>query len=425
MFTKLVKTFKRIITGIFRRINTEYTIVCLYPMLYKKYSKLPVDENKVIFIESRLPVLSNSFHVLYDKLYRETNFTLSCHFLRKTFVSRKEYNRRCSELIKEMATAKYVFLDEATHIFGRFTVRPETVVTQLWHGCGAFKKFGYSTEGGTHGSSKAAKERYPTHKNYTHVTVSSSEVMWAYEEAMRYPHEKGVVKSLGISRTDIFFDESFISKSYEKLYELFPQAKNKKVILYAPTFRGNVENAEAPDILDLKILNKSLADDYVVIIKHHPLVKSRPSIPEELSDTFAVDFSDSMSIESLLCVSDICISDYSSLIYEYSLFKKPIIFLASDLKNYFDSRGFYYDYESLTPGPVFASSEEVADYISDIESRFNNQEVTDFCNRFMSACDGKATERIIDTVFGISYNANIKNKILPEDDYHNIPSSDS
>lgn len=425
MVNNILKIIKKIITGVFRRINTEYTIVRLYPRIYKKYSKLPVDEKKVIFIESRLSELSNSFHVLYDTLYAETDFSLNCHFLRKTFVSRKEYNRRCLELIKDIATAKYVFLDEATHIFGRITMRPETVVTQLWHGCGAFKKFGYSTEGGTHGSSKMVKERYPAHKNYSHVTVSSPEIIWAYEEAMRYPRESGVVKALGISRTDVFYDKSFIEKSFKELYSLFPSAENKKVILYAPTFRGNVENAQAPDILDLKVLSEALKDEYVLVIKHHPLVKNRPVIPENLNGSFVVDFSDIMHIESLICVSDICVSDYSSLIYEYSLFEKPIIFLTPDLKDYFDSRGFYYDYDELTPGPVLSTCEELINFIKNVDNTFDKQRITDFRNRFMSSCDGNATKRIIDAVFGESYNKHKKFNTLPKDNYHTVPNADN
>ncbi len=425
MISKLFNTIKRILFGVLRRINTEYTIVFLYPRIYKKYARMPVDEKKVIFIESRLSELSNSFHLLYDKLYAETDFSIKCHFLRKAFASRKEYNHRCLELIKDMATAKYIFLDEATHIFSRFTIRPETVVTQLWHGCGAFKKFGYSTEGGTHGSSKKAKERYPTHKNYSHVTVSSPEVIWAYEEAMRYPENSGIIKATGISRTDIFYDNSFVEKSYNELYNLFPAAKNKKVILYAPTFRGNVERASAPDFLDLHKLKNALADKYVIIIKHHPLVRVRPEIDENLLNSFAVDFTDNMSIESLLCVSDICISDYSSLIYEFSLFEKPLVFLSPDLESYFDSRGFYYDYNELTPGPVFSSNEELIKYISEIDTRFNKRDIIEFREKFMSSCDGNATARIIDTVFGESFNKYKKSVPLPKDSYHIIHNADS
>ena len=143
---------------------------------------------------------------------------------------------------------------------------------------------------------------------------------------------------------------------------------------------------------------ESLHEDYVLVFKHHPIVHKRPEVPQEYS-TFARDLSDTMTIEDLLFVSDICISDYSSLIYEYSLFEKPMIFFAYDLDDYFDWRGFYYNYDELTPGPVYKTNEEMRDYIEHIDERFDREEVRKFKERFMSACDGHATDRIMKMFF--------------------------
>ncbi len=389
---------KNIFIRIRRKALTEITIMYLYPLIYKINARNPIDNNKVIFIESRLAVLSNSFHGVYDTLKRDTRLELKSHFLRKTFVSDIEYTKNCIALIKDMATARCVFMDEATHIFAKISLRPETELVQLWHGCGAFKKFGYSVSDGKFGASQRAKTRYPVHTNYTLATVSSEEVIPHFEEAMNLKG-KGIVCATGVSRTDIFYDEDFVSSSLEKLRRILPEAKDKKVILYAPTFRGNVELAVAPDKLNINKMQGSVSDEYVLIIKHHPLVKERPAV----TDGFAYDFSDKMSIEELICVSDICISDYSSLIFEYSLSEKPMIFFAYDLEEYFDERGFYYDYDELTPGPVFKTTEEIIGYIEDIENNFDKNNVISFREKFMSACDGNATERILSKIFGEDY----------------------
>ena len=418
------KKIKKFIKGKWNVIYRHYILKILYPSIYKKYSKLPLDEKKVVFVEIRLPSLTNSLQLMYDKLYMETDLDLHCHFLRNTFVSRKEYRERCKAFIADIATAKYVFMDEATNINGCFEMRPETTVTQLWHGCGAFKKFGFSTADAIFGASRKDMENYPFNRNYTHVTVSSPNVIWAYEEAMRYTHESGVVKALGSSRTDIFYDEEFIKSAYDELYEKFPAAKGKKVILYAPTFRGRVAKAKSPNVLKLREMYEAFGEEYVVIMKHHPLVRKRPKIPAELIDSFAVDFTTDMSIETLLCVSDICISDYSSLVFEYSLFERPMIFLAHDLDEFFDRRGFYYDYDELTPGPVVKTTKEVIDYISDIDNLFDKEAVQNFRNKFMCSCDGHATERIISTVFGENYEKHLRSTPLPKAPYHLEPSAD-
>ncbi len=394
----IFKKPKKIFLRVRSRLLTEFTILYLYPFIYKRYSKNPPERDKVIFIESRLSCLSNSFSMIYDTLGRETDYRLNIHYLRKTFVSDIEYIKNCCELIKDMATAKYVFMDEATHIFAKIKLRNETQLVQLWHGCGAFKKFGYSVTDGKFGASQRAKTRYPVHTNYTLATVSSQEVIPHFEEAMNLK-DKGIVSATGVSRTDIFFDDDFIEASRSRLLGLLPDAKDKKIILYAPTFRGNVENALAPDALDVNKMAEKLSEDYILIIKQHPLVKNKPVVHEG----FVYDFSDKMSVDEILCVSDICISDYSSLIFEYSLFGRPMIFFAYDLEDYFDSRGFYYDYGELTPGPVFKDTDKLTEYILKLEEGFDKNAVTAFRDKFMSACDGKATERIIDRVFGDEY----------------------
>ena len=184
------------------------------------------------------------------------------------------------------------------------------------------------------------------------------------------------------------------------MYEQFPAARGKKVILYAPTFRGRVVSARAPEGFDLRTFYRDLGDGYVVVTKHHPFIHNLPEIPEDLEGIFAYDATNSMSIEDLLCVSDFCISDYSSLIFEYSLFERPMLFYAYDLEEYFDWRGFYYPYEELTPGPICRTNEEMTDYILHARERFDRQRVIDFRNKFMSACDGHATERILEAAFG-------------------------
>jgi CDP-ribitol ribitolphosphotransferase len=220
--------------------------------------------------------------------------------------------------------------------------------------------------------------------------------VWAYEEAMCTP--PGVVKPVGISRTDVFFDEDFKAAARERFYKEFPEARDKKVILYAPTFRGRVASAKSPDVISVPLMNHVFKDEYVLVFKHHPFVKKRPKISERY-DSFAKDMTDTMNIEDLLIVADICISDYSSLVFEYSLLGRPMIFLAHDLDNYYDWRGFYYDYREFVPGPILSNVDEVVEYIQHIDERFDPAVVEAFREKYMSSCDGHCTQKIYDLVF--------------------------
>lgn len=389
----------------FNRIRMEKFLHHTIRDAYNSCLDKPVDERKVVFIEPRYDTLSNNFNEIYRILENEYDFNFKVCLLRDISVSREEYEQNCIDMVKEVATAKYVFLDEASRPFSAFDKRKETIVTQLWHACGAFKKFGFSTADLIFGSDAESLKEFPFYGNLNYVTVSSPEVTWAYEEAMLLEDKNTEVVATGVSRTDTFFREETIKNAYEKLYSLMPSAKGKKVILYAPTFRGRVRKAKTPDKLDIGAFYAEFSDEYVLLFKHHPFVKSRPEVADEYKG-FACDMTEYMSIDELLCAADICISDYSSLVFEYSLFERPLVFFAYDIDEYNDWRGFYYNYDELTPGPVYKTNEEIINYIKNIDTMFDRQQVIDFKNKFMCSCDGHATERILKLVFKDALEAN-------------------
>jgi len=370
------------------------------PKVYARAAKSPLSPTKVVFLEQIADKsLSDNFQVMYDRLDQGYDFDLHVIFFERPNTASLRSLKSCRAMLREIATAKYVFQNDASHIVSCVKLREETKVVQLWHGCGAFKRFGMGTADLLFGGSRKEQLRHPLYKNYSLVTVSSPEVVWAYVESMVLEDRPEIVRPLGVSRTDVFFDQEFLSQARKEVLGSIPGGAGKKVILYAPTFRGRVAAALPPDRLDIQAFKDALGDDYVLLIKHHPHVKTPPPIPSGCQD-FAFLVSPSVSIDALLAVADLCISDYSSLVFEYSLFERPMIFFAYDLVDYEDWRGFYYPYNELTPGPVLTTNEEMIAYIKDIDNAFDKQEVVDFKGKFMGSCDGRATERICEEVFG-------------------------
>lgn len=395
------KLFQKIYRKIRKPIIKCYrfgTLKLLYPLRYRLGAMKRLDENKVVFIEVRAKKRSDDFALLYDQLKAQKKYDIHIHFLRMSFVKKRIYVRNCLAMIKDICNAKYIFISDASDAIACLPMRKGTIVTQLWHACGAFKRFGLSTADLIFGDNRKTLDKYPYHGNYTHVTVSAKEIVWAYEEAMNLSDRKGIVKPVGVSRTDVFFDEAYLQKAKIDVEQQIPLAKNRKIILYAPTFRGRVASAKAPNELDLQAMYDRLGDEYIVLIKHHPFIKKRPEIQEELK-SFAFDVTETLTIEQLLCTSAICISDYSSLVFEYSLFERPMIFFAYDLDEYYDWRGFYYDYKEFVPGPIATNTKQIIDYIEHVDTRFDRDTVVAFKQKFMGACDGHATERIMDLVF--------------------------
>lgn len=338
--------------------------------------------------------LPESMDYLYHVMEKEGRYDLHVHYIRQRHVGQKRLAANICRCLKDMATARFVFLCEGNRFVSCISPRKETMIVQLWHGCGAFKRFGFSTAQYRFGGSRREYVKYPYYKNYDYVTVSSPSVAWAYREAMNLSEESGVIRPIGVSRTDVYFQEKFLEDCRQKIQKAYPWIQGRRILLYAPTFRGQVGTAAAPAGPDIAQMAEKLSDRYVLLIKQHPLVKERPALSREYQN-FAADVSEEQSIETLLCVSDICISDYSSLVFEYSLFERPMIFFACDLEEYEDWRGFYYDYQELTPGPVLRTTEQLVDYILHIEERFDAECVKKFREKFMSACDGHATERLL------------------------------
>ncbi len=370
----------------------------IFPRRYRRASKAALDDRLVVFVIYDGKTLPGSFSVIRDRI-SALGYRVEEVYLHRTGASYTQYFSNCASMVDAIAPAAYVFLEEGNEVLSNLPLRDGTKVVQLWHGCGAFKKFGMSTAGLLYGSNAAEQKAHPFHGNYSLVTVSSPEVVWAYEEAMQIPKASGVVRPLGISRTDRFFDDEYVCGARDRALEMYPGIEGRRAILYAPTFRGTMLNAKAPDGLDLRALHDALGDGYVVLMRQHPFVKkeNRPVIPEDLGD-FVIDVTDTLtSDESVIC-SDICVTDYSSIIFEYSLLDRPMIFFSYDIEDYMDWRGFYYDYDELTPGPVVRETRELAGAVLASGEEYDFHRLREFREKFMSSCDGHATERILKEV---------------------------
>ncbi len=398
-----------------RRICKCIVFKILYPMVYNMGRLRRVNAKKILFIENHSDDMSSDYQLLYDELEQQ-GYDLTVHYLKMSSASWGEIIRRTVSMVWDITTASIVFLNESNSVFGSFTMKKDTKLIQLWHACGAFKKWGFSVADKSFGDDRKNLEEYSGHRNYDLVPVSGDAVCWAYEEAFGLQDKSDVVKAMGVSRTDVYFSEERKWKAFEKLRhfievkqigntkeldngnQVATRLTNRKIILYAPTFRGDIRGAKSPDKLDLTMLSQ-LADDYIILVKQHPFVKEQFYIPEECK-SFCTEVGTEISVEQLtteelLMVSDICITDYSSIVFEYSLMKKPMFFFAYDLEQYYDERGFYYPYEDFVPGPIVRSTEELLQQLQGIEA-YDMSKVEAFCNQYMSACDGHSTKRILD-----------------------------
>ena len=379
------------------RAAKDYGLGWRIPRAYARAAEMPVDERKVLFLESSRADLPEAFKVIHARLAADPAFDVKFVSLGKHRVGMARYLANCVEAAREAATARLIVLCDASDVVSCLPLRPETRVVQLWHGCGAFKKFGMSTAELSYGLTRGEIERHPFHENLSFVTVSSPEVVWAYAEAMNLQGREHLIAPIGVSRTDLFFDEGFIGDAIAHVWHEVPQAIDRRVVLYAPTFRGSLTHAQAPAMPDLEQLRSAIGENSVLLVKHHPMVRDLPPIPDSCHG-FAFDVTRALPIDELMTVADVMVTDYSSVVFEYSLMGRPMAFFAYDLDEYNDWRGFYYDYDEMTPGPVVRTTDELIDYLDNLDERFDAAEVEAFRQKFMCSCDGHATERICNLI---------------------------
>ncbi|MDF9749120.1 CDP-glycerol:glycerophosphate glycerophosphotransferase [Arthrobacter sp. ES3-54] len=177
----------------------------------------------------------------------------------------------------------------------------------------------------------------------------------------------------------------------------------KTAILYAPTWRDDAKNAsrqyEMVTYLDFEKAQMQLGSDYVLLLRgHHNIASQR----QTAANKFVIDVTEYPEVNDLYTAADILVNDYSSVMFDFCVTGKPIIFLTPDIKQYRDStRGFYFDLEEKAPGPLHSTTEEVIESIKNISdvAGLYARKYEAFVKMFAPHCDGHATARVFDTLW--------------------------
>nr|MCR5450998.1 CDP-glycerol glycerophosphotransferase family protein [Lachnospiraceae bacterium] len=235
------------------------------------------------------------------------------------------------------------------------------------------------------------------HKCYTHVPVSSEHSGLHCAESFGLPED--VFKPIGVPRTDVFFDEEYKNKITSQLRSEYPILnERKRILLYAPTFRGvNAKSAHFPfDQLDLEEWGAFLKErNDMLLIKMHPFIKKKVEIPEEYKD-YMMDMSDYREVNDILFVTDILITDYSSVMYEFSLLRRPMYFYAFDQRMYEMQRDFYESFEDTVPGNIYHTFPKLLDALR--KDDYDYDQLDAFIKKNFKYTDGNSTDRFIDQI---------------------------
>ncbi len=369
----------------------------VYPSLYKQFSKKPIDSKLVVFASSKSEKMPHTMRSLFTKL-TEKGYTCRYFGVPSTFKNRKAELAYYKEFFAAYGVCKCLYIDD---IFAPvYCVEPRSGqhVVQLWHTPALLRKAGYAI--GKRGVAGEIVDRRLVHKNYTDVVASSGYVKSTLASVFNCSED--IIHGWGCAHTDVYFDEDFIRKARHDLVRLVPnltsQIGDKKILLYAPTYRGEADSAYTHRMLDLLLLKRLLGDQYVLLIRMHPLIQDGSLMTGDLRDLvydFAFEVPQSVPIDTTLCGSDMLITDYSTILFEYSLLNRPMLFYAFDFEQYTRRRPLFYDYASFVPGPIVYDSAQLADAVLEMPEKFDAEKMRHFQKKFMGGCDGHSTERII------------------------------
>ena len=294
------------------------------------------------------------------------------------------------KLLKKMASSGIIFLDDHAVMLNWLKLSEDTKLIQLWHAGAGFKSSGYSRWGHKGGPGPSS-----CHRQYSFGIAGSKNIAPFFSEVWGINDEQ--VLPTGMPRMDEFLSEDYRAQKTKELYEAYPVCKGKKVMLFAPTYRGmNKKEANYPfERIDFAGLYEACGGEYVVLFKMHPWVKDAVPIEEKYKDKF-IDVGRYPNINDLFYFTGLLITDYSSNIFEYSLMKKPMLFFAFDKIQYSFSRGFHRAYEQSAPGKVCATFDEVLKAIA--EKDFEYPKVEEYVEKHFDYIDSHASDRVIDWI---------------------------
>lgn len=339
--------------------------------IYAVIKLLPI-EDKITLVSRQGNSPSLDISMLRDEIRRQSPATEVVCLCRKIGDGAVEKIKYCFHLLRQMyhiGTSRAVAADSYCIGVSVLKQRKSVRIVQMWHALGALKKFGLSIAGkGGEGRDRRIAELMDMHANYTFILISSEKCREPYREAFGYGDESFRIASL--PRVDAIFDEKFRERALKAIYDAYPALAGKKTVVYAPTFRKGKD-------ISREIMGLAGAldmDKYVLVVKKHPLMEFSGDLGQVIED-------DKFSTLEMLFAADYVVLDYSAVVFEAALMKKPLFFYNFDMDEYAGNRGFYLDYEKDMPGVVSPSPERIAKAIE--ENEFDLEKIERFAGEYV------------------------------------------
>ena len=353
------------------------------------YTVVPKHGNRILFATETRGQLQGNLEAIYNRMEERDllkNYKIYMSFRRAP----GQHNSMLSwmRLITYVALSDIVLIDDYAPFLEWLNLKKGTKLIQVWHAGVGFKSVGFCRFG-----ANASPKLQNGHRKYSYAITGSTSLKHVYSEVFGIEEEN--ILATGLPRIDPLLDDAKNEAFKKEFYQEHPELKDKKIILFAPTFRGTGQKtAHYPyQLIDFDKLYEACGDEYVFMFKMHPFILEKAPIPKKYKDRI-VDYSSFPNVNALLQVTDIMITDYSSVIYEYSLLKRPMIFFAYDKDTYSIIRGFHNDFDTFAPGKICTTFDQVLESIK--AKDFEVEKVEKFVEENFDYLDSNSSDRFID-----------------------------
>lgn len=361
------------------------TILKFFANLIYCILKIFPTKNKIVMItrQSNTPTLD--FRLLKEEIENTDNSIMIetlCNKIESNALYRAgvlykiKYILYILKIMYNLATSKVCIVDGYCIPVCILKHKKKLKIIQIWHASGAVKKFGYQILDKEAGSNSRIANLMCMHKNYDYIIAPSEATKKYFSEAFNTPEDK-IVK-LGLPRLE-YISESKYSKS-EEILKKYPKLKEKKNILYIPTFRKNNDFNAVEKILEYKIDENK----YNLIISLHPL--DTTPVPEK----YLVD--KKYSSYDLIKIADYIITDYSALSIEASVLNKPIFIFLPDIKEYKEETGLNINLKEELSTFTCENFGEIIDKIE--KKEYNTKELEKYREKYIEINENKTTENL-------------------------------
>ena len=350
-------------------------------IIYFFFKLLPI-KNKITFISRQSDAKSDDMILIEKSIIKKKKnieMVFLCKKLDKNFKSIIKYFLHMFVQMYHLSTSKVIVLDSYCIVACVLKKKKNTTIIQMWHALGAFKKFGCSIIDQEEGTKKNIAVAMKMHNNYDYVFTSSEYTKKFFSEALNTSIDKLVVMPL--PRVDMLTDKKRINDIKAKIIEKYPCMKNKKNIVYAPTFRKGEENIEKIQ----ELVNSIDYKRYNLIVKLHPLTNIKLESKNAIIDRH-------FSTLDMLGCADYVITDYSAIVFEAAILNKPIYFYCYDFSKYYKKRNFYLDYKKDMPGIIESDAKRLIDLIE--KDSYDMKKIEKFTKKYIDYEIGKSSENI-------------------------------